>query len=202
MLTSGPTRNEHFFLNQLKSSRYLHRLEAMPKRTREDTPSTPSSPCLTSDTASPLSSNDPVHSSKYIQTFGPGPARAVMKCSLPPHELIEFSTFDEFEIHYAKVHAYRCSECRNNFPSEHFLHLHISENHDPLIEAKRAKGDKTVCPSMSYFIVQNSLMSDSTNVLLKAVTKSALLHKRDVCISQTSICSQEQVNICPLLVLL
>ncbi|KAK3169335.1 hypothetical protein OEA41_008718 [Lepraria neglecta] len=48
-----------------------------------------------------------------------------MKCSLPPHaETLAFSTFEEFEIHYAKVHAYR-------------------ENHDPLEDARRAKEEKT-----------------------------------------------------------
>jgi hypothetical protein len=68
-----------------------------------------------------------------------------MKCSLPPHhETLAFPTFEEFEIHYAKVHANRCSECRKNFPTEHFLGLHISENHDPLVEARRAKEEKTV----------------------------------------------------------
>lgn len=55
-----------------------------------------------------------------------------------------FSTFEEFEVHYAKVHAYRCSECRRNFPTEHFLGLHISENHDPLEDARRANDEKTV----------------------------------------------------------
>ena len=68
-----------------------------------------------------------------------------MKCSLPPHaETLAFPTFEEFETHYAKVHAYRCSECRKNFPTEHFLGLHIGENHDPLGEARRAKEEKTV----------------------------------------------------------
>ena len=68
-----------------------------------------------------------------------------MKCSLPPHhDTISFSTFEEFEAHYAKEHAHRCSECRKNFPTEHFLGLHISENHDPLTEARRAKEEKTV----------------------------------------------------------
>jgi hypothetical protein len=38
----------------------------------------------------------------------------------------------------------RCSECHKNFPDEHFLHLHIGENHDPINEAKRDKGEKTV----------------------------------------------------------
>ena len=68
-----------------------------------------------------------------------------MKCSLPPHdEAISFSTFEEFEVHYAKEHAYRCSDCRKNFPTEHFLGLHIHENHDPLVESRRAKEEKTV----------------------------------------------------------
>ena len=67
-----------------------------------------------------------------------------MKCSLPPHETLVFSTFEEFEIHYSKRHTNRCSECHRNFPTEHFLILHISENHDPLSEARKAKGEKTV----------------------------------------------------------
>lgn len=68
-----------------------------------------------------------------------------MKCSLPPHpETLTFSTFEDFELHYAKIHAHRCPECRKNFPTEHFLGLHIEENHDPLIDARRAKGEKTV----------------------------------------------------------
>lgn len=67
-----------------------------------------------------------------------------MKCSLPPHQdTISFSTFEEFELHYAREHAHRCSECRKNFPTEHFLGLHISENHDPLTEARRANEEKT-----------------------------------------------------------
>ena len=67
-----------------------------------------------------------------------------MQCSLPPHVgFIQFYSFEEFEVHYAKFHTHRCSECQHNFPSDHFLSLHISENHDPLNEAKRAKGEKT-----------------------------------------------------------
>ncbi|KAM0804688.1 hypothetical protein BDR22DRAFT_799566 [Usnea florida] len=67
-----------------------------------------------------------------------------MKCSLPPHhEALSFSTFEDFEVHYAKEHAHRCSECRKNFPTEHFLGLHIHENHDPLAAARRAKEEKT-----------------------------------------------------------
>jgi hypothetical protein len=66
-----------------------------------------------------------------------------MKCSLPPHPTLSFPTFSDFETHYAQAHTNRCSSCHKNFPTEHFLSLHISENHDPLDEARRAKGEKT-----------------------------------------------------------
>jgi len=66
-----------------------------------------------------------------------------MKCSLPPHPTLSFPTFSDFETHYAQAHTNRCSSCHKNFPTEHFLSLHISENHDPLEEARRAKGEKT-----------------------------------------------------------
>lgn len=120
--------------------------QAMPKRSREDSPapSTISSLSPTPDPLSPAPTGSPVHPSKYIQTSDQHSTRAVMKCSLPPHhDTISFSTFDDFETHYAKEHAHRCSECRKNFPTEQFLGLHISENHDPLTEAKRAKEEKT-----------------------------------------------------------
>lgn len=131
----------------------------MVKRSREDSPpsspSTPTSP-LSADLGSCTSSPRPIeasaHSSKYLQvTSERSQAPPVMKCSLPPHhETLAFATFEEFEIHYAKVHANRCTECRRNFPTEHFLGLHISENHDPLNEARKAKGEKTVGPSSIY----------------------------------------------------
>lgn len=67
-----------------------------------------------------------------------------MKCSLPPHhETLSFPSFADFEVHYAKIHSNRCSECHKNFPTEQFLGLHISENHDPLEAARRAKEEKT-----------------------------------------------------------
>ncbi|KAI9760183.1 MAG: hypothetical protein M4579_001798 [Chaenotheca gracillima] len=68
----------------------------------------------------------------------------VMRCSLPPHpETIAFASYEEYEIHYAKAHVNRCAECRKNFPTEHFLDLHIQENHDSLNEARKARGEKT-----------------------------------------------------------
>lgn len=119
----------------------------MPKRSREDSPSPTTTFSLspTPDPSSPASTDAPVHPSKYIQTSDERSTRRVMKCSLPPHQdTISFSTFEEFELHYAREHAHRCSECRKNFPTEHFLGLHISENHDPLTEARRANEEKTV----------------------------------------------------------
>lgn len=68
---------------------------------------------------------------------------AVMKCSLPPHQPLSFASFEEYDVHYQKSHMNRCSECHKNFPDEHFLHLHIAENHDPISAAKRDRGEKT-----------------------------------------------------------
>ena len=78
--------------------------------------------------------------------FGSGrPERVVMKCSLPPHnKVIAFHSFEDFEIHYAEAHSNRCTECYKNFPTAHFLSLHISENHDPLREERKARGEKMV----------------------------------------------------------
>jgi hypothetical protein len=69
---------------------------------------------------------------------------AVMKCSLPPHEPLTFSSFEDHEVHYQKTHVNRCSECQKNFPDEHFMHLHIAEYHDPINAAKRDQGERTV----------------------------------------------------------
>ncbi|EEA28906.1 hypothetical protein EYB25_000182 [Talaromyces marneffei] len=68
----------------------------------------------------------------------------LMRCSLPPHkETITFSTYDDYESHYLKTHVNRCSECGKNFPTQHILNIHIEENHDPLILARRDRGEKT-----------------------------------------------------------
>ena len=162
----------------------------MPKRPREDSPSSGStSPSATPDSPSPSSTDVHAHSSKYIQTTSG--ITTVMKCSLPPHGTLEFSTFEEFEIHYSKIHLYRCAECHKNFPTEHFLALHISENHDPLSEARRAKGEKTVrlrCP----LHLSVRLNAFSIIALWKVATRFALLPNVDGCISQTSTCSQGQ----------
>lgn len=123
----------------------------MAKRSREDSPpgstadSSPSpvpDPSTTSIPTSLAASGAP-HSAKQIKTLRR--QHTAMKCSLPPHhDTISFSTFEDFEVHYSQFHCNRCSNCRRNFPTEHFLLLHIGENHDPLNEARRAKGEKTV----------------------------------------------------------
>ncbi|KAI4107527.1 MAG: hypothetical protein L6R37_001487 [Teloschistes peruensis] len=133
----------------------------MAKRSREDSPpagATTDSPSLfvsPSQSPSPLAaspSNSPTsaapdafHSTKYHHlSERPGSRSVAMKCSLAPHrEVLTFDNFEAFEVHYAQVHTNRCSECHKNFPTDHFLGLHIGENHDPLIEAQKAREEKT-----------------------------------------------------------
>jgi hypothetical protein len=89
---------------------------------------------------------------------GDGTAAApeeVMRCSLPPHVQtpISFTSFEDYEVHYNKAHVNRCVECRKNFPTAHFLDLHISENHNPLLGILRDRGEHTVsipnsCPTV------------------------------------------------------
>jgi hypothetical protein len=66
-----------------------------------------------------------------------------MKCFLAPHAPMVFHSLDEYETHYHRVHVNRCQACHKNFPSEHFLNLHIAENHDPINQAKLDRGEKT-----------------------------------------------------------
>ncbi|KAI9807329.1 MAG: hypothetical protein M1833_000072 [Piccolia ochrophora] len=126
----------------------------MVKRSRQDSissaadPTLPSAEDVTSRSPSPsvASADPPTHSSKYTQLDpgGNNEGEAVMRCSLAPHrQPLSFPSYEAFEIHYAKSHLNRCSECRKNFPTDHFLGLHIGENHDPLNEARKARGEKT-----------------------------------------------------------
>ena len=70
---------------------------------------------------------------------------ATMKCSLPPHrDTLSFDSYAEYETHYSKAHLNRCLECRKNFPSDHFLSIHIEESHDSFVAVRREKGERTV----------------------------------------------------------
>jgi hypothetical protein len=82
------------------------------------------------------------HAAKYSHT-DLNDQTASMRCLLPPHKPITFSSYPEYETHYTQTHSNRCSECKANFPTAHFLELHIAENHDPIVAAQRERGDKT-----------------------------------------------------------
>lgn len=118
----------------------------MPKRSRTDSISSVSSSTSTA-VGSPSSTDAALPPSKYIEMADDGPSVDVMQCLLPPHDPISFSSYETYDVHYAQDHTNRCLECHKNFPSEHFLNLHIAENHDPLNESLRAKGERTVLPS-------------------------------------------------------
>ncbi|KAL9014249.1 MAG: hypothetical protein Q9173_001091 [Seirophora scorigena] len=142
-------------LGRLKQVNLTHRMtDTMVKRSREDSPpvdATDSPSSFTSSaepcTPSAIAAVDASRTTKYLQVpheVAEDRSRAVMRCSLAPHsETLSFGTFEEFEVHYAQVHTNRCSECHKNFPTQHFLGLHISENHDPLVEARKAREEKT-----------------------------------------------------------
>lgn len=81
---------------------------------------------------------------KLNAVVDPSHPEVVMHCSLPPHrEPLEFASIEDFETHYAKDHSNRCVSCGKNFPTAHFLALHIDENHNTFREALQAKGEKT-----------------------------------------------------------
>ena len=123
----------------------------MVKRSREDSDSASDAETPISEGISPVAAGSPVNplrSAKYVEldnVEANSEDIEVMRCSLPPHrQSISFASFEAYEVHYAKAHVNRCSECRKNFPTEHFLSLHIEENHDPLNEVRKARGEKTV----------------------------------------------------------
>lgn len=75
------------------------------------------------------------------------PSTIVMQCSLAPHtKALNFDSIAAFEVHYQKEHSHRCSSCDRNFPTDHFLDLHIDELHNPLRAELESQGEKTyVC---------------------------------------------------------
>lgn len=68
-----------------------------------------------------------------------------LQCSMPGHlPGLRFATYNEYETHYISTHTNRCLECGRNFPSWHYLDLHIAECHDALVEIRREKGKAVV----------------------------------------------------------
>jgi hypothetical protein len=118
----------------------------MAKRSRETSFSPSAEELLTSETNDNLSGAESGHSNKYKLVDNSTPAVGIteMRCSLPPHKhALEFQSHEDYEVHYLKEHTNRCSSCGKNFPTAHFLGLHIEENHNALRETLQAKGEKT-----------------------------------------------------------
>ena len=86
-----------------------------------------------------------IHVDDQLQRLDASSSSTMMLCSLPPHgHTLTFPTYESYDVHYMKAHANRCAACGKNFPSEHLLGLHIAENHDPLNDARKARGEKIV----------------------------------------------------------
>lgn len=189
----------------------------MAKRSREDFE--PSSPETSITGASSTPVQTVLHSSGFeshptnpkIIQLDPNSGEATqaieMRCSLPGHrQTLTFSTFEDYDVHYAKVHVNRCLECRKNFPTEHFLNLHIEENHDALVSVRRERGEKTVSRRSTCFVfnfttlyshappnrllwIDYSPFISSTPALLRNAIENVPPHKKDECMLSINICS-------------
>lgn len=105
-----------------------------------------------------------------------------IRCSLPPHAEMDFSTYDAYEIHHQQYHLHRCSECHRNFPSDHYLQLHISENHDPITAVKRDRGERTVCYDQVEAICRNADVIASLAASWRIVIVNARRRRNVECI--------------------
>jgi hypothetical protein len=114
----------------------------MSKRPRTSSPSPP--PSLELNTPSPPadSSNDSPAKLSRVDAPSQQHQQPAIVCSEKPLcQARPFSSYEEYENHYAKTHTNRCVECMKNFPSERFLHLHIQET-------------RTECPSCVCYMRQ------------------------------------------------
>lgn len=104
-----------------------------------------SSPATAASSAPLCAIGGEAHTPKYIH-LDAIPSSSIqpkaMTCHLPPHPPLIFPNYSAYEVHYHSSHTNRCTTCRANFPSPHFLALHITEHHDPLAASRRARGEK------------------------------------------------------------
>lgn len=145
-LNNCMTRSCHCFRQNIPRQHYFPATPLeMAKRSRS-TSIDPPSECRSRSSSPDYISSTPAPSKIHLSnTPSDLPAEEAMRCSLPPHrETLSFPSYEDYEVHYHKAHVNRCTECGRNFPTDLFLNLHIEENHDSLIAARRARGDKTV----------------------------------------------------------
>ncbi|KAI9690126.1 MAG: hypothetical protein M1822_009087 [Bathelium mastoideum] len=131
----------------------------------------------TSDAGTPRSDSQDLDGApiKYVQLDDkPSASKHAdsIVCQLPPHDHLHLSSIGDFETHYQKEHVHRCIECHKNLPSDHFLGLHISENHDPLSEIRRERGEKT---NYDFFIVNDGIDNRTTMLRLEPTSKSPIV---------------------------
>jgi len=119
----------------------------MTKRPREDSVSSLCEQFSASSPSDGLLPSPPeterAHTPKFVHLDEPSNAESVIRCDLPPHKSLVFSSYEDYDLHYEKEHVNRCIVCYKNFPSSRYLDLHHAENHDPINEARKAKGEKT-----------------------------------------------------------
>ena len=120
----------------------------MNKRPRHEPVEEPSDSSEDSESESTSSEEEnDTHAQKYthLESTPAAISGPNIQCQLSPHRTpVKFDSYEEYDVHYAKEHMNRCSECHKNLPSPHFLDLHISECHDPLNSVRKVKGEKTV----------------------------------------------------------
>ena len=66
-----------------------------------------------------------------------------------------FTQLLDSEAHYATKHRHSCSVCNKSLPSNHFLEIHIMENHDSFFQV-RNQAQKVRPKKMAIFVILDS----------------------------------------------